>query len=42
MVEDQHAAHTEDELSKAFDEPGFDPQRFLEGARELLNPVKAF
>ena len=41
-VEDQHAAHTDDELSEAFFEPGFDPERFLAGARQMLDGVKAF
>jgi hypothetical protein len=41
-IEDQHAAHTEDELVEAFSRPGFDPARFLRGAAEMLNGVKAF
>jgi pyrroloquinoline quinone (PQQ) biosynthesis protein C len=41
-VEDQHAAHTMDELEGAFKRPGFDQQKFLEGAAEMLNGVKAF
>ncbi|MHB8717541.1 MAG: hypothetical protein ACYDAC_01430 [Candidatus Dormibacteria bacterium] len=41
-VEDQHAAHTMDELREAFQRPGFDQQRFLEGAAEMLNGVKVF
>ncbi|MDQ2960046.1 MAG: hypothetical protein M3R48_03220 [Candidatus Dormibacteraeota bacterium] len=41
-VEDQHAAHTMDELKGAFQRPGFDQQRFLEGAAEMLNGVKVF
>ncbi|MDQ6855521.1 MAG: hypothetical protein M3Z57_00425 [Candidatus Dormibacteraeota bacterium] len=41
-VEDQHAAHTMDELEGAFQRPGFDQQKFLEGAAEMLNGVKAF
>ena len=41
-VEDQHAAHTMDELKEAFQRPGFDQQRFLEGAAEMLNGVKVF
>lgn len=42
MVEDQHAAHTEDELRQAFEKPGFDEAKFLEGAEEMLDGVKAF
>jgi hypothetical protein len=41
-VEDQHAAHTEDELAEAFETPGFDQEKFLAGAREMLDGVKAF
>ncbi|HET9441857.1 MAG TPA: hypothetical protein VFO65_00970 [Acidimicrobiales bacterium] len=42
QVEDQHAAHTADELAEAFLAPGFDPERFLGGAAEMLEGVKAF
>jgi hypothetical protein len=41
-VEDQHAAHTADELAEAFDLPGFDQEKFLSGAAEMLDGVKAF
>lgn len=41
-VEDQHAAHTMDELEGAFKRTGFDQQKFLDGAAEMLNGVKAF
>ena len=41
-VEDQHAAHTLDELREAFNRPGFDQEKFLEGAAEMLNGVEAF
>ena len=41
-VEDQHAAHTMDELEGAFQRAGFDQQKFLDGAAEMLNGVKAF
>ena len=41
-VEDQHAAHTMDELKGAFGRPGFDQQKFLDGAAEMLNGVKTF
>jgi hypothetical protein len=42
MVEDQHAAHTEDELVEAYRAPGFDEERFLQGAGAMLDGVKAF
>jgi pyrroloquinoline quinone (PQQ) biosynthesis protein C len=41
-VEDQHAAHTADELAEAFFNEGFDEELFLQGAREMLDGVKAF
>ena len=41
-VEDQHAAHTEDELAEAFAADGFDQERFLRGAHQMLDGVKAF
>jgi hypothetical protein len=41
-IEDQHAAHTSDELGKAFGAPGFDQDGFLDGAQEMLDGVKAF
>jgi hypothetical protein len=41
-VEDQHAAHTADELAEEFAQPGFDEERFLAGAAEVLDGVKAF
>lgn len=41
-VEDQHAAHTADELEEAFGMPGFDQHRFLAGAVEMLDGVQAF
>jgi len=41
-VEDQHAAHTMDELRGAFERPGFDQQKFLQGAEEMLTGVKVF
>jgi hypothetical protein len=41
-VEDQHAAHTADELAEAFFTDGFDEDRFLAGASEMLDGVKAF
>ena len=41
-VEDQHAAHTADELAEAFFNEGFDEELFLRGASEMLDGVKAF
>lgn len=41
-VEDQHAAHTSDELVDAVALQGFDADRFLSGAAEMLDGVKVF
>lgn len=41
-VEDQHAAHTLDELVEAYARPDFDEEKFVEGAREMLDGVKVF
>ncbi len=41
-VEDQHAAHTADELDEAFAQPWFDDGRFLAGAARMLDGVHAF
>jgi len=41
-VEDQHAAHTMDELVEAYARPDFDEGKFLEGAREMLDGVRVF
>lgn len=41
-IEDQHAAHTADELAEAFFRPDFDEQKFIAGAAEMLDGVKAF
>ncbi len=41
-VEDQHAAHTADELAEAFFTEGFDEEKFVDGAREMLDGVMAF
>ena len=41
-VEDQHAAHTAEELEEAFAMPGFDQAKFLAGAAEMLDGVQAF
>jgi hypothetical protein len=42
QLEDQHAAHTEEELREVYDTPGFDEQRFLLGATQMLDGVYAF
>ena len=41
-IEDQHAAHTADELAEAFFRSDFDEDRFMAGAAEMLDGVKAF
>ena len=41
-VEDQHAAHTADELADAYFIPGFDESKFMQGASEMLDGVAAF
>jgi hypothetical protein len=41
-VEDQHAAHTDDDLAAVFDVPGFDEMAFLRGGHEMLDAVGAF
>ncbi|MGV3759317.1 MAG: hypothetical protein ACO1PW_07200 [Actinomycetota bacterium] len=41
-VEDQHAAHTADELAEAYAQPWFDEERFLAGAARMLDGVQAF
>ena len=39
-VEDQHAAHTDDELAEAYAQPWFDEDRFLAGAARMLDGVQ--
>ncbi len=41
-VEDQHAAHTAEELDEAYAQPWFDEERFLAGASRMLDGVGAF
>jgi hypothetical protein len=41
-VEDQHAAHTDDDLAAVFAVRGFDEDAFLGGGREMLDAVGAF
>lgn len=42
QLEDQHAAHTEDELAEAAAHPDFDGDRFVAAGREMLDGVQAF
>jgi hypothetical protein len=42
MVEDQHAAHTHDELREDFEEEWFDEEKYIEGATHILDSVKVF
>lgn len=41
-LEEQHAAHTADELAECMREPGFDEERFLAGARAVLDATFGF
>jgi hypothetical protein len=41
-VEAQHADHTMDELEDVFFSPRFDPERFFQGAREVLDTIAVF
>lgn len=41
-VEAQHASHTMEELEEVYFEEGFDREKFLEGAREILDAVAEF
>ena len=41
-IEDQHAAHTGDELREAMHAPGFDEGAFLRGGRAVLDAVEVF
>lgn len=41
-IEDQHAAHTADELCDAFAKPGFSPQRFIRAGEAMLDAVAGF
>ncbi|MGH9136162.1 MAG: hypothetical protein ACRD0G_03825 [Acidimicrobiales bacterium] len=41
-VEDQHAAHTAEELEEAYGQPWFDEDRFVRAAGEMLDGVKVF
>jgi hypothetical protein len=41
-VEEQHAAHTADELAEAAARPWFSEERFLAGAARMLDGVEAF
>jgi hypothetical protein len=41
-VEDQHAAHTAEELEEAFAQPWFDTEAFVQGAGRMLDGVQVF
>ena len=41
-VEDQHAAHTADEVEEAFAQPWFDAEAFAQGAARMLDGVQVF
>jgi len=41
-VEDQHAAHTAEELTVAYGHPGFDEERFLQSGVAMLDAVQVF
>lgn len=41
-IEDQHAAHTDDELAMAFAQADFDETAFLRGAQAVLDAVAVF
>lgn len=41
-LEDQHAAHTDDELETAFAKAGFSPRRFINAATAILDAVAGF
>jgi len=41
-VEAQHAGHTMEELEDVFFAPNFDPERFFQGAKEVLNAIATF
>ena len=41
-LEDQHAAHTDDELREVFAKPGFSPERFVRAGIAMLDAVEVF
>jgi hypothetical protein len=41
-LEDQHAAHTQDELAAAFAKPGFSQERFIRAGLAMLEAVRGF
>ncbi len=41
-LEEQHAAHTTDELAQAFADPDFSPERFLKAGAAILDAVGLF
>ncbi len=42
QIEDQHAAHTDDELASAFAKSDFDEEAFLQGGKAMLDAVAIF
>jgi len=42
QIEDQHAAHTDDELEAAFAKPDFDEEAFIAGSKAMLDAVSVF
>ena len=42
QIEDQHAAHTDDELTAAFANEDFDTTRFLRAGTAVLDAVEVF
>jgi len=42
QIEDQHAAHTDDELAAAFAKPDFNQERFLRAGGAILDAVEMF
>jgi hypothetical protein len=41
-LEEQHAAHTDDELGVAFEKPGFSAERFIASGNAILDAVAGF
>ncbi|HEY9641390.1 MAG TPA: hypothetical protein V6C57_12965, partial [Coleofasciculaceae cyanobacterium] len=41
-VEAQHAGHTLEELEAVYFQPNFDPAKFLQGGREILDAIAVF
>jgi hypothetical protein len=41
-LEEQHAAHTDDELREAYEKPDFSPERFIESGNAMLDAISGF